>query len=423
MKRLNRAIAALVVMTLIVLAVAAPAFAQAPAAPVTPPVAPPVTSGFDNGFFIQSASGDNRLVFGVVAQMDGRFSVDDPAPFTNTFLLRKARPIFSGRVAKYFDFKLMPDFGNGTAVLQDAYFDTRFSTALRVRVGKDKTPVGYELLMGDSFLFFPERALASGLVPNRDIGAQALGDLAGGRLSYSGGVFNGVPDGASSTTDVDTNGAKDVAGRITVQPFRSARTPAGVLNGFGFHVGGSFGKELSTLPSYRTSAGQTYFSYATGTTASGDRSRVTPALFYYYKSFGGFAEYIRATQEVSRAGVTRDMHNDGWEVTASYTLTGEPASDRGIRPRNVFDPPSHHWGALQVLGRYSELHVDGAAFTAGLAGAGASRSAEQWTAGVNWYPTPFIKWYATVERVVFDGQADGTRPAEDIVLFRGQLAF
>jgi phosphate-selective porin len=76
-----------------------------------------------------------------------------------------------------------------------------------------------------------------------------------------------------------------------------------------------------------------------------------------------------------------------------------------------------------LLGRYSELHLDSVAFADGLAVAGASRSAKQFTVGVNWYPTSFVKWYATVERVVFGGQADGVRPAEHIILFRGQLAF
>src|SRR4051812_33451315 len=161
--------------------------AQAPASPG--PTA--VTAGWQDGFILQSANGENRLVLGLTAQLDGRFSLDDPAPIVNTFAIRKARPTFSGRVAKYFDFKVMPDFGNDASVLQDAYFDIRFSPKFRLRNGKDKTPVGYELLQGDAYLLFPERALASSLLPNRDVGIQALGELSS-RLSYAGGVFNGV---------------------------------------------------------------------------------------------------------------------------------------------------------------------------------------------------------------------------------------
>src|SRR5262245_2874220 len=96
------------------------------------PASTPIV-GFQDGFFVQSADGDNRLLFGLVTQADGRFSLDDPKPIINTFTLRKLRPTLSGRVGRYFDFKAMPDFGNGTLVVQDAYFDIRFSTKLRVR--------------------------------------------------------------------------------------------------------------------------------------------------------------------------------------------------------------------------------------------------------------------------------------------------
>ena len=102
-------------------------------------------AGFQDGggFFVQSADGDNRLAFGMVAQLDGKFELNDTVPVSSTFTIRKLRPTFSGRVGRYFDFKVMPDFGNGTTVVQDAYFDIRFSPKFRVRTGKDKTPVGY----------------------------------------------------------------------------------------------------------------------------------------------------------------------------------------------------------------------------------------------------------------------------------------
>src|SRR2546423_15109049 len=217
------------------------ASACAQSAPATQPPPQPLTAGFQDGFFIQSPSGDYRLVLGMVAQTDGRFSLDDPKPIINTFTIRKIRPTFSGRVAKYFDFKVMPDFGNGTTIVQDAYLDIRFSPKFRVRTGKDKTPVGYELLEGDAFLLFPERALATSLVPNRDIGVQVQGDVLSNHLFYAAGVFNGVPDGASSTTELDTNNGKDIAGRIVVTPWRTAATPPPALAGLGFALGGAPG--------------------------------------------------------------------------------------------------------------------------------------------------------------------------------------
>ena len=64
------------VLAALVAAVATPASAQTDPAPA----GAPFTAGWQDGFVIQQANGDNRLVFGMVAQTDGRFSVNDPLP-------------------------------------------------------------------------------------------------------------------------------------------------------------------------------------------------------------------------------------------------------------------------------------------------------------------------------------------------------
>ena len=212
--------------------------------------APSNTAGWQDAFVLQSANGENRVVLGLTLQADGRFLFDEEQTVPDTFTIRKARPTLSGQVAKYFDFRIMPDFGAGVATLQDAYIDVRFSPRFRVRSGKDKTPIGYELLEGDPYLLFPERSLASNLVPNRDVGVQAQGDLSP-RFTYSGGIFNGVPDSTNSSTDVDTNGSKDAAWRVVWQPFRSTGAPTSRLNGLGFHLGGSIGDQEGALPAYK----------------------------------------------------------------------------------------------------------------------------------------------------------------------------
>src|SRR6185503_1286510 len=93
--------------TAAVLAAAAPSLAAQQVAP------PPPIAGFQDGFFIQTPDGDNRAVIGLVLQTDARFSIDDTLGSTNTLAIRKMRPTLTGRVARYFDFKVMPDFGNG----------------------------------------------------------------------------------------------------------------------------------------------------------------------------------------------------------------------------------------------------------------------------------------------------------------------
>jgi phosphate-selective porin OprO/OprP len=398
------------------------ALGAAPAAAQTTAQAP-VAAGWQNGFVIQSADGDFRLGLGLVAQGDGRFVVNDEDDvYVDTFTVRKARPIFNGRMARYFDFLVMPDFGNGTTVLQDAYIDARFSNAFRVRAGKSKTPIGYEILIGDPYLLFPERSLASGLVPNRDVGFQVLGDVAAGRVSYAAGVFNGILDGASVASDGDTSDSKDLAGRVAVQPFRRAVDP-GRLNGLGFALGASRGNQRGPLPAFRTSVGQRYFGYVAGASAEGVRTRITPAVFYYQNAFAFFAEYMRSEQSVATVAASTDVANQAWQVTAAYVLTGEDGADRGVRPRTNFDPTTGEWGAVQIVARVSQLKVDDAAFASALALAGSSREARSFIVGVNWYPAAFIKYYATFERTTFDGRLATDRRPEHAVVVRTQVSF
>src|SRR5215471_10050632 len=204
---------------LLVLAVSA--HAQSPPAPLV--------LKWNNGLDVGTADGANDFQVGTLIELDGRFGLDDPLhEVTNTFVMRRVRPIFQGRALKYFEFRVMPDFGNGQTVLFDAYFDLRFTPNFRLRFGKDKTPLGLEQLYSDYSLLLPERTLLTNLVPNRDVGVQVQGDAAA-IVSYIAGVMNGIPD--NSNGDIDTNSSKDVVGRVTVRPFNRTRIAA--LRGLG----------------------------------------------------------------------------------------------------------------------------------------------------------------------------------------------
>jgi phosphate-selective porin OprO/OprP len=366
------------------------------------------------------------LTIGAGVQFDGRFSFDTPAPVVDTFSLRKLRPALSGRIARYFEFRFVPDFGLGTAVVQDAYFEIHFADALRVRTGKDKTPVGYETVLGDPYILFPERSLASSLLPLRDLGVTAHGAFTGGRIAYDAGVVNGIPDGTSSSPlDIDTNNGKDLAGRLVFMPFHSNTASPRPLGGLGFEIGGTRGTQHgSLLPIYRTTLGQAFFSYASGSVADGARDRESAAAFYYFKSLGAFSEYTRSAQTVTSASAaTAVVANHAWDVTGSFVVTGEPTSERGVRPAQNFDPQKGHWGALQVMARYGALTVDDAAFTTGLAAAGSSAGAHAVGVGVNWYLNPYVRYVAAFEQSMFTAVMGVRRPAEHSLIFRAQLAF
>ena len=179
----------------------------------------PLVSAGERGFNWKSA--DNAFVVKVrgLIHADGREYFDDKElKNRDTFLIRRARPILEATFFDVADFRLMPDFGGGTAVLQDAYIDLRPYPWLKLRAGKFKSPVGLERLQSASAIVFPERAFPTSVAPNRDIGFMLHGLIGPGVLNYELGIFNGVPDGGSG--DIDTNHAKDFAGRLFLHPFK-----------------------------------------------------------------------------------------------------------------------------------------------------------------------------------------------------------
>lgn len=429
----NSQIRSTVIRSLTILAAAAtaalypaPAAAQSAAQAQTQQTPPPprAVAGQD-GFAFESGNGDFRLQIGLLAHIDGRFALDDSASqVTDTFAIRRARPYLRGRLARRFEFYLNPDFAGSSLAVHDAYVDTVFSPAFRLRAGKSKAPFGMERLHSASNLLFLERALPTALVPNRDVGYQVLGDLKGGIVSYSAGIGNGVADGGSA--DLDTNDGKDVAARIIVRPFR--RLQGHPLAGLNFALSGSTGT-AGTLPTLRTTTlQQTYFSYAGGQTpavSDGKRTRFSPQIWYFNGPFGGWAEYVRTETPVRRGEDAADIVKQAWQVAGGWVLSGENATDSGsgVRPRNNFDFANGHWGAFQIAARYQALEIDEQAFTLGFANAGASRKAEGFTIGLRWYLTGNFFYAVNFERTVFDGDPDGPRKAENALAFRTQINF
>jgi len=280
-------------------------------------------------------------------------------------------------------------------------------------------------------LLFVERALPTNLVPNRDVGVQLYGDLAGGSLSYTAGIFNGVADGCSG--DIDDRDGKDGAARIFAHPFQQSK--AQWLQGLGIGLAGSVGNQKGSpsaphLPSFKTAGQQTFFRYRSDGTeagtvvAAGEHFRLSPQAYYYGGPFSLLAEYVFSSQAVRRAATVARLENDAWQVAASYVLTGERASYRGVAPEKSFDLGAGNWGAFEIAGRYSQLSVDRRAFPAFADPQTAARRAQAWAVGFNWYFNKFVKFVVNYEQTTFNGGAvRGNRATEKAVLTRFQLAY
>ena len=393
--------------------------------------APTFTAGRD-GFSLRSADNSFQLRIRGYAQADGRFFADDKErALTDTFLLRRVRPILEGAVGKYFDFRIMTDFGGGTASVQDVYVDLKPWSWAKLRVGKYKPPVGLERLQSGSELLFVERGLPTNLVPNRDVGVQVFGDVADGAASYALGAFNGVADGGSG--DLDNTDSKEFAGRAFTHPFKNSSVET--LQGLGIGLAGTYGDQRGSigtmaLPTLRSQGQAAFFTYrsdgtAAGTTiANGVHSRFAPQGYYYYGPFGLLGEYVKSSQRVQRGTRATTLQNHAWQVALSYVLTGENASSRSVSPAQPFDLTKGTWGAFEVAARYGELRIDRDVFPFFADPTRAVRIVESWGLGLNWYLSRHVKFQLNYEQTDFTGGgAKGERAKERAILSRFQVAF
>jgi phosphate-selective porin OprO/OprP len=489
----------------------------------------PVVKASEKGFSIESADGQSSIKLGGTIQYDYRSfysgandvrnrsdaragTLDPITGFHNandTWVARRLRPDIKGTLFGKYDFRFQEEFAGGSASVVDAYADARFSPAFKVRVGKYKPFVGLERLEAGADLKFIERSYVSNnILPNRDQGISVYGDILGDKLNYAFGINNGVVDGGNASTASEFDSDKEFTARLFTTPFKD---DVSFLSGLGFGVAATYTDGIAEknlnftdttaadgtrngLPSYVSNAQNVFFRYSPAVIADGTRIRVTPQAYYYYGPFGLIAEYAKVSQGVALAGggstpaggasatalndatnritpgTHKNLNNDAWQIAATYLLTGEDASFKGIKPKNEFDFEKGGWGAWELTLRYSQMNIDANAFknangagalnaqtsatnAALLAGPSATDSfadptlsaskARSWTAGVNWYLNTNAKIVLNYEQTTFDGGSGtanaftGTaantfatagnkvkdRPDERSLIARVQLAF
>jgi phosphate-selective porin OprO and OprP len=419
--------------------------ARLPPARTTPPPAPPppplVEAPANNtvprfhfgrdGFVLGTADGKTEIRFRLTLHIDGRAYFGTQS-IPNTFLIRRARPFIEGTLFGIIDFRLMPNFAQGQAILDDAYVDLHPFRWLRLRGGRFMVPIGLEWLQSDSTIHLVERSLATNLVPFRDLGAMLWGEVAGGTFCYALAVLNGAPDSGNGP-DFDSQSDKDYVGRIFIRPLKP--TALDVWTNLGFGVAGSYGDVKATptatnLPIYHSPGQQQIFTYLNNTAvadavvqAAGPRWRVAPQLYWYIGPVGLLAEYVVSSQRVTRAGAVAEIQNSAWNLTASLVLTMERSSYEGVIPKHPVDFRHKNFGAFELTFRYSELRLDPAAFPLYADPAASVQSARDFAGGINWYLTEQVRLMLSFDHTDYIGGAPmgANREAENALMGRLQI--
>ena len=186
-------------------------------------------AGYKDGFFVQTADQNFKLVVGGFAQVRYEYAMyhnshvggpsgTNTTPFpqgnqqnANGFDIRRARISFSGNAfSKDITFKLEGDFYNGSEVaavdynkstgnstsgnfvVTDAFLGYRFTDMFKLRAGSFKVPFTKAELMSDTTIGFMERPEENApFDAQRAIGLSLYGDITPNTLTYEVNVNNG----------------------------------------------------------------------------------------------------------------------------------------------------------------------------------------------------------------------------------------
>jgi phosphate-selective porin OprO/OprP len=375
---------------------------------------------FSDGLTVKSDDGYFSLTFHNLTQGDGRFFKPTGNPLTDSFIIPRQRWYVLGNVSPNIRYYTVINRGYGSLDLLDSFLDMNFGLVepekLQFRFGRMKTPYTYEYIkVSETELIAPERSVFVGnLVPNREIGGMAHGELLEKRFEYAVGVFNGP-----RRSFQDYNRAKDLFTFVNTKPFRKWEgSPLQQLN-----LGGSFnfGDELNPLQpaALRTANDQspaaaaanvspTFLNFNPNAFEDGWRMQWSGDVTWYYKAFGlmagyqgGFQDYGVSNTAIpsSFVGVTSPTKTQvpmsGWNLATWWFITGEQITRRVflVEPRSQFTSlRKRGTGAVELFSRFANIHLGNSVFSNGLVNQTLwSNNANVTDIGVNWYVNHYTK--------------------------------
>lgn len=334
--------------------------------------------------------------------------------------LARRRIGVDGEILDVFDYQLERELGVKRDPWRDVYLNYKQYGFAQVQFGKFKVPFSLDENTSATNLDFVYRSrIASLLAPGRDLGVMVHGRvLHRGWLRYELGAFN--EDGSNARTyDTDrVHGARTLAGRALVQPFRSTKSIASDLA-----MGVSFTR--SDLPEGvsdlrgRTELDAAF--YRPGIMVNGQRQRVGFEARWRPGPFSLKSEYIRLTDErLGQSVENTDLEPfvaAGWYVSGTWALTGEKKADGLDTPRRPLF--NGGFGAVELAVRverirFGSLGGDPLASDAPRSEVILGNGDRAITFGVNWYANRWIKIQTNLVRNTIAFPEQGPLPAQPV---------
>lgn len=221
---------------------------------------------------------------------------------------------------------------------RDVFANYQQFDAVQVRGGQFKLPFSLDENTGPTNLDFVYRSLAARvLAPGRDRGVMVHGRVLERIVRYELGLFDQDGRNARSRNPERVSGARTLAGRVVVQPFRSSKSVAADLQ-----AGLAF--TSSDVPAgVRSLRGLTTFEetlFDRDLWVQGRRQRTGFELRWRPGPFSLKSEYIRVTTERRGQSVEdtdlSPLRATGWYVSGTWAITGERKAAGLNKPRRPF---------------------------------------------------------------------------------------
>jgi phosphate-selective porin OprO/OprP len=363
--------------------------------------------------YLQSADGNFTMQITGRGQFDFRGYQSGNHP-PDTFLARRVRLGVEGKIAQYFEYRVVADFADTrSSLLRDLFIGVHRIDELQLRFGHFKEPFSQEELQPYFNEDFVERSLVNNLAPSRSPGFMAFGLINKGKFEYQVGAFN-----AKGLLAPNNSNQPEGVVRLRFAPWKNENNFW--LSGLAFGGAYAQGRNNKGLSVQGQTESRSFIFY-TPETINGKVQRANGELVWTLGGAAIRAEYIQTNQQRKNLGNLESslpgIVAKGFTSQFTYLLTGEKKVDGiTVSPgRNLFE---NGFGAWELKARYAKLQISD--------GSAKSNHAESIYVGTNWYLNRYLRYMFDLGIEQFNDPLRSPKPTASnyfVVLSRIQLAF
>ncbi len=373
---------------------------------------------------ISSEDGNFETTLGGRVQVDAAWYDEDNVDLDgeNGTEFRRARLFVKGKMYDVWNFKGQYDFAGNEAEIKDAYigydgFQSSF-IPVKLKIGQFKQPFGLEELTSSKYITFMERAMATNaFATSRRIGLGA--NYSGDHWTWGASVY-----GREEGDDTDGDEGYGAGARVTWAPWNEKTKVLHLGLAGAYEDPNDNDVRFRARPeSHKTS---TRLVDTNDIPEPDDFQRYGAELAGVYGPFSLQGEYMMVAAQSDDPAIS-DPDFTGWYAYGSWFITGESRKYSGgkfgrVSPKGIVGKGGI--GAWELAVRYSAIDLDDADTRGG--------ESDNWTVGVNWYATKYVRFMANYVRADADPFTEETSldvdPTEDddtlnIFQLRAQIDF